>query len=556
MKLQFLITESEKKPRLEYVIQLIGNILGYPWELSTAYHQLDESGIVVSYSSMNSDIFSIKQPGINIFNSGQLYDLENAEKEISLFEYTGYSIPLIGKQLLMPPDPEWKELNRNQYYSKAGQSVWLTGIDLYTNIFFHLSRYEEKWRRVPDETSTDHSTSILSRYNQLGIPTVDILIHYLDQLIKLKINQSKKIALRLMNWPGGEEFGVALTHDVDLTRAVSFKKRIWKTGTGQVRKLFGDQGTWQNSRAEMDRLDAEVWSFPQIMDFYGMKKWKATFFFLAKRFEGIHYRYNLKSPQFQSLFDTLKNENHEIGLHSSLKAFDHQKRYQEEKQKLEKITRIKCTGLRQHYLRAKFPGLWKQAESAHFAYDSSLGYNYQAGFRAGTTHPFFTFDLEKDQPLSLVEFSLAFFEQSILGDISALESAQQILQNIIIQVSRFHGLLVALLHPGNFLQHPYRELWNYLISELDKRRVFVDTLSGHYKWYKFKEHIEISAERKNKEEEVYIIKKPIGLRTFSLEVIGNADLRISADAQIERIADRGYTFHTDKTRTELTLYRF
>jgi hypothetical protein len=142
-----------------------------------------------------------------------------------------------------------------------------------------------------------------------------------------------------------------------------------------------------------------------------------------------------------------------------------------------------------------------------------------------------------------------------LTDSADMSSARSIMQNIITHVLRFHGLLVILLHPSNFLQPAYQELWNYLIAEVGKQRMYVDTLSGHYKWFKFKEHIELSPEKKNNTEETWIIKKPIGLRIFSIEIIGESDLHIPTDVQIDKISDYKYTINTDKSKLELLLYR-
>jgi peptidoglycan/xylan/chitin deacetylase (PgdA/CDA1 family) len=556
MKLYFLIPQHELKARLEYSIRLVSNMLGYPWKIINTCVPECKSGILVSYAAEYSELSVMDIPGINIYNSGLLYDLKNAREDIRLMEFGEHSVPVLGKLANLPADGGWKEHGQYRYFSKNNVSIWLTGFDLFVNIFYHISRFEEQGRRSVQEKPSDYTTSILARHTQLYIPVIDVLINYFDQLIRLKIIENKGLALRVLNWPGGEESGVAFTHDVDLTRGVGLKKRAWNTGLGLFRKMFGDRDALKKNRTTMTRQDAQVWSYPQLLDFYTHKKWKATFFFLAKKFEGIHYRYNIKSPQFQSLFDDLKNNNHEIGLHSSFNAFKHPKKYPAEKRKLETMVGIKCAGLRQHYLRALYPKLWKVSEAANFAYDSSLAYNFQPGFRAGTTHPFFTFDWERDRPLALLEFSLAFFEYNILNDSTDLSVARQIMQAIIAKVSHFHGLLVVLLHPSNFLQPTYRELWNCLIAELDRHRVYVDTLSGHYKWLKFREHIEIIPEHSHKTGEVWIVKKPIGLRMFSLEIVGAGRLSIPAEATIERIAEQCYTIQTDMTKVKLVIDRF
>jgi len=554
MKLYFLIPEHDQKSRLVYCVQVIANILGYPWKMISVVDTECETGILISYSTDTSTFSSHRIPEINIYNSDQLYDLQSTQKDLQLFEYGGYTKPLLGKKRKVY-SPDWKENKQFKYYHKSHCVVWLTEFDLFVNVFYHLSRFEEQGRRTAQETVTDHAASILSGNNQLNIPLVDVLISYFDQLIRLKIIESKQVALRVMNWPGGEESGVAFTHDIDLTRGVSFKKRFWKYSTAVIRKILGNREVLTKCRMEIKQQDDLVWSYPQLLDFYHRRKWKATFFFLAKKFEGFHYRYNIKSPKFQSLFENLKSDTHEIGLHSSLNAFAHKKRYAAEKRKLEQITGIKCAGLRQHYLRALYPGLWELAEGAHFTYDSSIGYNFQPGFRAGTSHPFLTYDWKRDQPLTLLEFPLSFFEYNVLTDSADMSSAWSIIHNIITHVLQFHGLLVILLHPSNLLQPVYRELWNYLIAEVDKQRMYVDTLSGLYKWFKFKEHIELSAEKKNNTEETWTIKKPVGLRIFSIEIIGEADLRIPTGVQIDKISDHKYTINTDKSKLDLLLYR-
>jgi hypothetical protein len=555
MKLYFLIGPQTKEARLHYVIRLLGNTLGYPWMILDESAQGNEPGIVLSYRGDYSAVPPDSGSVIDIYNSGQLHDLKNARKTVSQLEYGENQIPLIGNRFKAQQHAEWKAQNNGGYLYHSGGRAWLIPFDLYTNIFFHVSRFEEKDRRTATETVRDHTDSLLFRYGRLALPVVDALIAYLDNIIREIVEKNKHATLRVMNWPGGEDCGVALTHDIDLTRVTGLKQRTWQTGAAIIRKVLGDRNAVKKARSEMNRLDAEAWCYPQLLDFYTRKKWKATFFILAKRFEGLHYRYNIRSPKFRLLFENLKNENHEIGLHSSLNAADNQNRYPLEKRKLEISAGSICSGLRQHYLRALYPGLWRWAEAAHFDYDSSLGYNHHPGFRAGTCHPFYTFDWEQDRALALLEFPLAFFDHSILPDPAKRFEARQMMNRIISQVTRFHGLLVVLLHPSNYLQPEHRETWDALMAELVEKRIYQDTLAGHFKWYGFKERIELIHEKFGAGDEAWTINKPVGLRTFSVEIIGAADLRMPADVQIEKIAARKYTLTSDRSRLELHIKR-
>ena len=101
--------------------------------------------------------------------------------------------------------------------------------------------------------------------------------------------------------------------------------------------------------------------------------------------EGRHLRYNISSKKFQNLFKELKSNGHEIALHPSLKAFENPEKYKSEKKTFrEKCKILKLTECGSIIFRFKLPRIWNLAEMAKLKYDSSLGYNFKAGFRAGT----------------------------------------------------------------------------------------------------------------------------------------------------------------------------
>jgi hypothetical protein len=253
------------------------------------------------------------------------------------------------------------------------------------------------------------------------------------------------------------------------------------------------------------------------------------------------------------LFRDIRQAGHEIALHSSLKSFDHPKRYTEEKKKLESISSGKIIGLRQHYLRAKFPRLWKLASISDFTYDTSLSYNYQAGFRGGTSHPFFTYDWTENKPLPLLEFSLAFFENNLEQTEEDREKVKQIISNLVDQTSQSSGLLVALIHPSNFLIKPYQDWWNFLIERLKEHFIYVETLSGHSEWILLKDQIRIQTiSQKAKKIELAFLK-PKEISNFSIEILG--DVRFDCEKGIETklIKNNCYQVKTKRKQFSATL---
>jgi hypothetical protein len=209
--------------------------------------------------------------------------------------------------------------------------------------------------------------------------------------------------------------------------------------------------------------------------------------------------------------------------------------------------------MRQHFLRAKFPRLWVFAEKAALSYDSSLGYNYQSGFRAGTSHPFKTYDVSEDKPQSLTEFSLHLFEYNLPESGEKIQKSKETISELIHQVSSFNGLMVSLFHPSNFMRQPYQQLWEYLHEELKKKKIYIATLKEHLQWQRRRERINIIVRYiKNKQPEIEITF-PEGQHQMAVEIIGAVEPRIPKDVKINNIRSGCYLLSTQKILTTISL---
>jgi len=312
-------------------------------------------------------------------------------------------------------------------------------------------------------------------------------------------------------------------------------------------KIGAKQESAEELKAEISEEDAQVWSYPQLLDLYKQNNCRASFYFLARMFEGLHFRYNIASRKFRKLIDELHDQNHEIGLHSSLKAFDKSGKYAEERQSLEKIIGKQITGLRQHYLRAKFPRLWHLAADAGFVYDSSLGYNYQYGFRAGTSHPFQCYNYKTDKKLLLWEFSLAFFEHNLPREPENPEQLIAVVEKIIGKVEQYEGLVVGLLHPSNFLIPHYHSLWEWYIKQVEKRGAYSASLSEIMNWITKKQKIEIQIQANDE----FTIRKPASVKTFAIEIGEKMSLKRSDSYAFEQLGGNRYRISSDKKMIKL-----
>jgi len=211
--------------------------------------------------------------------------------------------------------------------------------------------------------------------------------------------------------------------------------------------------------------------------------------------------------------------------------------------------------MRQHYLRAKYPRLWVFAERAGLSYDSSLGYNYQAGFRAGTTHPFKTFDVFGDTPLSLTEFSLHLFEYNLPNLGEDIEQSKKTISELIGEVIKYNGLLVSLLHPSNFVHSPYKELWEYFEKILLQKNIVVATLSEHLKWLRLRERINIQVVYNRKKSPEIGISLPGDQKKVSIEIIGDMRAIPGNNYELEKLSKGFYRILTNESKVTVSLTR-
>ncbi len=540
----FFQTEKDSGSRLQYAIQFIAEVLGYPYDVGDKSGKYNVGHVLVRYGSREIKKSEENTTVIEIYDSGLMYNLEELEKKVDLFEWRNRAWPILGQQVADQDLKGWRLNKVTGFYARNNGRHILIPFDLYANIFYHLSRYEEKWRHFAEETITDHSTSVLARHQSLDDPLVDALIAYLDVIIRKSLGPFIKV----LPWPGGQPFAIAFTHDIDLTRGAPLKKRLLHRGFELISKIGANRESAEGLKEEIAEEDAQVWTYPQLLDLYKRYNCKASFYFLVRMFEGMHFRYNIASRKFRSLIDQLAKSGHEIGLHSSLKAFDKSGKYAEERQSLDHVSGRQSIGLRQHYLRAKFPRLWQLAADAGFVYDTSLGYNYQYGFRAGTCHPFRCYNYKTDKIIPLWEFSLAFFENNLPKDLDNPEELIAVVERIIGKVEQYEGLVVGLMHPSNFLQTNYNRLWEWLLKQVEHRGAYSATLSEIHDWLAQRTRIEMKVISENE----IRINKPAAMKTFAIEIDEKKSLQPSTDYKVEQIS--GNRYRLASARKSLVLY--
>jgi peptidoglycan/xylan/chitin deacetylase (PgdA/CDA1 family) len=382
--------------------------------------------------------------------------------------------------------------------------------DLIANIYYHLARIEELNINHPDAIDEQVKDSILYKYEQFKLPVVDILLKWFDGLLQKSLLAANPFILKKCAYPNGEQFGVAITHDVDIIRAYHpLKKVILST-------LYHLKLKKSPTPQQMENADRENWGFEAILDFYKTFKGKGTFFFIARYLENQHFRYRLRDRKIKDIIKRLTKDGHEIAFHASRYAFEHPKRYKSELNRLKKVCSCEISGLRHHYLRCLYPDIWLKAEKLGLLYDASLIYRKHSGFRAATTHPFITFEHHLGRELNLWEFSTSFFEGTLKGE--------EEIKALIKTVAKNNGLLNIIWHTNSFYDsNEFQVLWKIIISELKQYNTYNETLTNHLYWQSHKKSFQISSIKGEKRAWKFNFTGVDDDKKYSLQLIGNSD---------------------------------
>jgi len=296
----------------------------------------------------------------------------------------GGPMPAPGTTQLLQPLVETTAYGCIVHYDVLGLVWWM------------LSRAEEFGRGDLDEHGRFPATSSHAyRHGYLGRPVVDEWLYLLRQVVQRV-------------WPGMRlteiGFRMRVSHDVDRPSEYAF------CGPRQLlRGIAVDLIRKRDLRSAVRRPWAWVWdrelhaadpcnTFQWLMDLSESRGLKSAFYFVCGRTEPrFDPRYEVESSAIRALIRSIHRRGHEIGLHPSYGTYLDAAAIQRETDALRKVCAQEGVsqdswGGRMHYLRWSAPVTLWAWEDAGLAYDATLGYADQIGFRCGTCFDYTALD--------------------------------------------------------------------------------------------------------------------------------------------------------------------
>ncbi len=354
--------------------------------------------------------------------------------------------------------------------AEVGDQAISLGADLFGSAMFMLSRYEEVARPEPDRHQRYPATASLAyRDGFLDRPVVNEYVELLWSCLS-----------RL--WPRLERRSrtgrVLVSHDVDwpvVTRDRSLTQ-VAKAAAGDLARRRDPELSFNRLRSWVDvnrgRWDRDVGNtFDFMMDENERHGLRSAFYFIAGHTAGsLDGVYSLDDAWIQALLRRVADRGHEIGLHPSYHTYLDPAATKSEFDQLRRVcARLgieqPAWGGRQHYLRWQNPETWQNWSDAGLAYDSTLGFADEAGFRCGVCYEYPVFNLRSRQALPLRERPLIVMDATLIGDSDrpggslSLSDAVARIGELRDRCARFDGDFTLLWHNTWLLQRRQRSAY-------------------------------------------------------------------------------------------------
>lgn len=440
--------------QIQYVFDTIFFILGIHYEYIQNLNDIEENEQTVSilYLSGERKIPELSGTSKNLIfikDSGKLFGDNYLKTE---------SIPLNIHRYGQPDEDNniisiYNDGGRLTIDIDKGRNTIRTNMDIISDIFFLLTRYEEvlgakkdKYDRVPAKESLAYKNNFLNR--AIVNEDIDMIWSWIKSISAHYIRKE---------WWGDQSFAACLSHDVDnIIKNRSFFNALKHTAailikTKKLKKAADYFNDYCKNKSEYQK--DPYWAFSYIVSKEQKCNMNSSFYFMACGGTDPDRRYDLDDIRVKQLIRELEGYGCEVGYHGSLISYNNEEIMHSEISRLDNVVSQKPYGCRQHYLKFQIPYTWRYQSHLGILYDTTLSFPDKEGFRCGICMPFRPFDLLEGKVLDIWEIPLLVMEGTLQSSMYRNLAPHQGLEKIvelIETVKRHKGVFTLLWHNSSF----------------------------------------------------------------------------------------------------------
>lgn len=425
-----LIYFPKKSSRCDYVLDLIlKHELGIEYHTTTnitAFHNYSEEKINYSNSKITNELF--------IKASSFLFENEIKKQEIKIEE---------------------KDQAKTLFPNKDCD----LGFDIFSAVFYMVSRYEEYLPFTPDQLGRyKASDSLAFQNNFLQKPIVNIWINIFKNTL-----QEKFPSLKLKS----SVFNAIVTYDID----VAYKYRGRSAGR-MIGSALRDFLAFKIKniiirKKTLLKIQKDPWDvYDDLREVILQNKLNSIFFFLLADKNKHDRNLDYKNPLMKELINKIKSFSG-IGIHPSFTSSSFPEKIVLEKERLENLSSERINKSRQHYLKFILPGTYNSLLASGITEDYSMGFPEMPGFRAGTCKPFYFYDLKNERITDLKIFPITCMDATFIyyAKKSPEKSLMEIL-NLLKEVKKAEGTFISIFHNDNLDENGKDKNWKSVHNKM------------------------------------------------------------------------------------------
>jgi hypothetical protein len=328
-------------------------------------------------------------------------------------------------------------------------------LDLPLSILLTLSRWEDTLDSSRDlHGRFQAKNSIAHAGGFLGRPIIDEYGLAFEEAMRFLFPSWKKTLRKVR---------IKLSHDADHV-GIPFR---WKTA---LRHSVRSRAIHHSVRDVFSRFSgmepAELNSVRQIAFASKSHGLKSAVYWKASPPGPNDSGYDPRHAKVRQVVNWLDELGAESGIHPGYNTFRSPEKLRREVAILRDTLGDRPLGGRQHYLRWS-PDTWIDWENCGLAYDSSVGFAEQVGFKAGTCIPYQPWLFPLNRQADLIEIPLLVMDRTLLAYMELTKGeAIHAVTELIGQCGAVGGVFTMLWHNDAFLNPFYRDVYMGLLGTI------------------------------------------------------------------------------------------
>ena len=306
--------------------------------------------------------------------------------------------------------------------------------DIFSASFYLLSRYEEYLPHVKDiHGRFSPKDSIAYQNNFLALPVVDI---WANKLLDRLLERFPDMKVKKPNYSYISIIDVTSSHCYahrGFTRSLAgFLLDLVKF---RIKRLFERVVVWFNpSKDPYDNYEFLI----QKRKEYDLN---CIFFFQLASYSTYDKNLSPNNNNFRFLIKTIADYC-KVSLAASYSSFNDVELLRKEKKNLADVINRQVEYSRMRYNRVDVPQTYRNLVDAEFTDDFTMGYTHEIGFRAGTSFPFYLYDInmELQQPIRVHSFA---FHDYAIHEETSLDAILGKVRSLYQEVKKVNGEFIS-----------------------------------------------------------------------------------------------------------------